>query len=509
MKRLVGSRGGSAAAPSSRARSSLGLFAALALGGLIAGWWFVLCLSLPAGDRYQGDAYDYFSLMMQWDGIVDAFHQVKHRSLGFPLILYAIRTGLESVGVPVDPNTSLNTFLTVAAAIMFTFHLAATLVFFVTARSVLEEACGIRLHPAALVLLLVHPGLVAYTTVLLTDTLTADLFMLAWAALVLGMRARSLAGRTVGGLAFGLGLGLAVLVRPSSLVVLVVFLIVAGALALRDRTRVVFAVATLACAATVSVQVIACSARFGRTCLVDPAVVGPVSRKSIGLGSRSARLYWSRYSADPAELVVVEDPLFMRTVAPCKSVALTGDDAEHTGFPPLLRCLGRQPAIVPAFVAKKVVGLFDTYHMPQMAADRTTRWQRLYNRFFAALAFAGFASLCGWLVPLLVRWWRARERGHALLALAAMLAIGHIASHTLLAVEPRYGLPAVAFALVALVATLQTLPHRRRAVRAIVLSGMLVAAGAFLVQTHWWDEADPLLRKIEGCAPEMCADRAS
>jgi hypothetical protein len=147
--------------------------------------------------------------------------------------------------------------------------------------------------------------------------------------------------------------------------------------------------------------------------------------------------------------------------------------------------------------------------MPQMAADRTTRWQRLYNRFFGALAFAGFACLCAWVVPLLLRWWRERDRAHALLTLAALLAIGHIASHTLLAVEPRYGLPAVTFALVALIATLQVLPHQRRSVRAGVLLVMLAAAGAFLVQTHWWDEADPLLQKIERCAPELCPTRAS
>jgi hypothetical protein len=187
--------------------------------------------------------------------------------------------------------------------------------------------------------------------------------------------------------------------------------------------------------------------------------------------------------------VTVPDPLLTRLLdATCPARTLLGRDG-------LLSCLVAQPLAYPAMLLEKSIGLFDTYQLQPYAVDVTPRWARIGSRPFGALAFAGLAAAGAWLVFLL---WSAPASPLALVLLAP---VAHVAWHALFHVEARYGLGAVPFALVMLVATLQWALARPRAARAGVTGGLILAGIVFITQTSRWDRADAALYRIEGASP--------
>jgi hypothetical protein len=181
----------------------------------------------------------------------------------------------------------------------------------------------------------------------------------------------------------------------------------------------------------------------------------------------------------------VPDPLLTRVLgATCAARTLLGRDG-------LLGCLVAQPLAYPAMLLEKSIGLFDTYQLQPYAVDVTPRWARIGSRPFGALAFAGLAAAAAWLVFLL---WSAPASPLALVLIAP---VAHVAWHALFHVEARYGLGAVPFALVMLVAALQWALARPRGARIGVTGALILAGVVFITQTSRWDRADAVLQRIE------------
>lgn len=458
----------------------------LAGGLVVAVSWFAYVCSVGLPDRVHGDAIAYLRVAANARSIADVLGYAGERALGFPLFLYAIRTPFELVA-PLAPDT-LVAFLYTVAVVLFAVHVVTSVIFFRRMREVVERSLGLSLHPVALTLLVAYPGLVAYTTVPLTDTLAADLLMLG-SALCAPVAAADGSRRFVRGGGAGLLLGALVLVRPSALATTAALILAGLARALWTDRGLALVAAAAVWSSLIGWQVHNCSRAHGELCLIEPAAARDGLAESISWGTRSARHYWSRHSNDVEGRVTVPDPLLTRVVAArCPARTLTGRDG-------LLACVLTNPIAYPLLVLKKSIGLFDTYQLQPYAVDVTPRWARLASRPFGALAFAGFMAVAGWFVLLL----RAAPTSPLLLVLVAPIA--HVAWQALFHVEARYGLAAVPFSLVMLVATVQYVPRLRRASQIAVVLGLIVAGVGFVAQTSAWDGADAVLQRIESDRP--------
>ena len=457
----------------------------LAAGVSVAVPWFLYVCSVGLPNRVRGDALAYLRMAVNARSLADVLGYVADRTPGFPAFLYAIRGPFELVS-PLGPET-LAAFVNVVAVVLFAIHVVSSVIFFFRMREIVRPSLGAPLHPAALALLVAYPGLVAYTTVPLTDTFAADLMMVGVVLCVppaAASRSRTLAR----GAGAGLLLGALVLVRPSALVTTAAFLLAALVpTPWRNRRQASpLALSIAVWASVVGWQVHTCAQAHGEACLLDPAATRKALAESVSWGTTSARHYWSRHSNDAEGRVTVTDPLLTRVLGggACQAQALVGRNG-------ILACLLAKPISYPLLVLKKSIGLFDSYQLQPYAVDVTPRWARLASRPFGALAFAGFVAAIGWLALLL------RTAPTSPLVVVLSVPVVQVAWQALFHVEPRYGLAAVPFALVMAVATAQCLPRLARAPRAAVAIVLIVAAAGFLAQTSSWDAHDEVLRRIE------------
>jgi hypothetical protein len=357
------------------------------------------------------------------------------RAMGFPVFLYVVRRVF-------GPS------LTGMCWALFGVHLLAAGVFYGT----LRRRWG--LHPAALLLLLAFPGLVAYTTAPMTDTFAADLVMLALAAIV--------AERPM---LAAVALGWVVLVRPSTLVLGVVVL---GLPVVQQRSiRSILAV--LVFALILGWQGVNCWRVYHAPCLVAPTASANTLGWGLNLGRTNVRIYFSQHI--PGEEVLVADPWL---------VAHAGD--APLWLMPRLAWFMHHPDVLVVTVVKKTIALLDVRtrsvdERPGHAVDATPRWYRWWARLWNAAA-------CGGVVLALVWLWDPRWTAIALVPLV------HYLAQSPLHVPPRYGLTAVPCALVLLVWTAQRRP--------VLLPVAGMAALAFWWQVSAWDRIDVALRQIEG-----------
>lgn len=449
---------------------------AVGLGGALV--WFAYVSSVGLPNRVRGDAVAYLRIAAGAEGLSDVLTYAGPRTIGFPLFLWLVRVPFELVEPLSD--ASLGAFIAAVSVILLVVHVAASLLFFGAMRRMLQSALCVTLHPAALALVIAYPGLVAHTTVPLTDTFGADLLMIGVALWVTPPSARVVVRRMLAGIV----LGVLVVVRPSALPV-VGIVMMAGIVGAAWSARAELPGALLAgslCAVVVGWQASTCSATFGRRCLVEPAAGRRALAESVAWGSVSARHYWSRHSEDDEGRVILRDPLLAR---------LVGERCQPEDLGGILACVIANPAAVPVLMLKKGIGLFDAYHLQPYAVDVTPRWARWLGRGAGAIAFAGFAAVVGWLLlaPRLAR--------PLPLLLVLVVPAAHVAWHALFHVEGRYGLPAVPFALVMLVATVQWAWRRPRVSRQVVLLALVFAGAAFLAQTSVWDASDRVLQRIE------------
>jgi hypothetical protein len=451
-----------------------------AVAGLAAGTtWFLHLSSFDLRNRFRGDAIEYFSIAASFSDLGAALSFAGGRSVGFPLLVYSV---MRLFG-PVNGPAQLAAFLQVVSWILFVVHVLSSCFFFLVLRRAYAERDGRQLHFALLALLLAAPGMVSHTTVLLTDTFAADLLMIGFALFVLGHDWRS-PWAAAWGLVSGLVLGYACLCRPTYVpgvlavlcmlcaVVIAKLLLQRGAGAWRRCAAPLLC--AFGCAALLLTATYPCKQRFGSLCLADPTIVPRLVVSSLQVGLDSPRAYWSAFAtrrdvdARCNACRALRDPLLTRTwKAHCQI------DAARFGFG-VPACLVQRPDLALLFLAKKTIGLFDSYTYQDYAVDLTPSWARLWSRPFGALAFAGLlASLM-------------------LFARSLMLAqsFGHI--------EGRYGYAMVPGALLGLFALLAArkdggsrLAHRAR----IALLGL--AALAFLAQTATWDTSDRVLQRIE------------
>ncbi len=467
----------------------------LVLGSLAAAVWFCAASSLPPLLRGKTccDAVSYLHLA-ESSKIAGAFaatgtgtvgggssllHTVftaltadtGYRTLGYPAFLAAHRYVLHVLGLSSAVDWfSLSTFTALL------LHLVSALFFW---RGIRRH---IDVHPIGLFLLLAYPPLVAHAAVPLTDSLAVSLLLLALGSLLrVAPETRKRLWAALG----GLFLGLLVITRPSHLpaavVVITVWLTIAGMRKWRRYDAGMFACACIAAACFVlplAPRIASCSLHAGTLCFTPPGDNAYQTAFLIQVGNDGARTQTVVWGKSSSAIYTVTDAFFQSSFARCPIV--------HPG-PDLLRCYARNAPLLPLFFLKKTVGLFDHPGLTPYATVVTPAWVTWTNRTGGLLGFLGFLALAAWALHMI-----RRKQWTSMSLLAALYALVYWAYSSVISVEARYGLPLTAMGLVLFPAALSALTARRDRAGRLLLILWLCLGLFFLVQGGVWDALDPV-----------------
>jgi hypothetical protein len=464
-------------------------------------------MAFPLQARLRGDAVEYLTLAMSSLSFHGLFEGTTRRSGGFPATLRALRFILEPIAAGFSTP-----WYELAPWVFLALHLTSMVVSWIAISGWLTRRSLPAPHPAALGLLLLHPGLVAFTSVLLSDTLAVDL-LFGGAALWLVDRP-SLPARIAAAFAAGLVWAWAVLCRPTMLIavlVTVVILILSEILRLGSNDarleRLVAAGRSIALAGTLIAvlgsSALVCAEKNDGLCLANPAATAEISTLMASLGALSnVRTYWSRYSDARDAIALVNDGfLSEHYTQSCVIRGIVGADGE-------VSCVLARPQWLPFLAWKKLVALVDQQHYQPYAVDLTPPQGRVYVRAFALLTWLGLLfAIMGW--GALIR--RARSNSElripaAVIAAMFVLPLSTLATHVLFTVEPRYGLPLVPFVYLALGCAVTLGIGHWRLIRAdksnrrrVVLVAAILALwiGGFAWQIAAWDALDTVQQRVD------------
>ncbi len=461
----------------------------LLAGVVIAVLWFSFNRSLPP--LFRGDvccdSTGYVKIAAQLPGVITttetartngflgflthAFTYTGYTPPGFPLFLGITHTITNALSLDL-----LVGWVTLSLFIGLILHVFAGLFFY---RSLIRW--GFPLHPAALFLLTAHPGLTSQAAIPLADSLAITLMMIG-----IGSLCRAVAPgkqQLYWSFAAGVLLALTVFTRTSHLPAVIICIV--GWLLLilpqlRKKSAALLLPAACACAFAVilSPRFVACSREAHTFCYSLPEEKTEHAAGLLREGLKSARTY-TVLAPDFGKLVSLTDPFLRQFSAICpidSSIPLQS----------FLSCSARHPALAFQFGVKKIIGLFDNFHLNSYATYVTPTWVIIWNRFFGVLGFVGFFSLLGFALVVV------REQKGFLQRLAPFLYPAAFAGYSsILMVESRFGLPLAPFGVAG--ATL-LIPYifRLSPWKKIVLLLAALAAALFLIQVLIWDASDPL-----------------
>jgi hypothetical protein len=424
------------------------------LGGGISLLLFLYLCSLDLSLRVRGDAYEYLSLALGFRSWGEALSYVGNRTVGFPLFLFILR----KIAQFFSPQITLPEFVNFVSFVLLIVHWSSSFLFYISARKIVFPH-QIRIHPAALFLILIHPGLIGYSSTTVTDTFGTDLILLA-ISLVLQNRLYLLAGVI---------LGYASLVRPFYCIGIGVGILASFLLSQKFDLKNLKTTAWLGLGVLIPClpAVAVCTYRFSQACVQNPEFVSKSMSYSLQVGLLEVRHYWSGFSQNPDFSVSIQDSLLQELWRP------------EVGY------LGNI-YLLPLLILKKTLALFDHYHLQPYAVDLTPLFFRAYSRVFGAICFAGFAGTIAFLIFQLKQW-------ISIFSVPICIFLSHIFMH----LEARYGFPAVPISLFGAVLVLQLAFRQPRPKKALYLTFLSVSMLVFFIQTSLWDLSDPVLSKIE------------
>ncbi len=415
------------------------------------------------------------------------FTDAGYRPLGYPAFLAIHKYALRMIGI-----TSQILWVNAAAISALVIHLLAGFFFYRTARR------AYPLHPAALMLLLAHPGLTSHAALPLSDGLAVSLMLLALCCVFRALedRTRNAWAWTAAG---GFLLATLIWVRAPHLMAVMLFLAAWIAVMLISRSWRGLLLACAAAAVTgilLSPRVIACSNASGTFCFTLPALAATQQHILLELGLRNVRAYTVAGPEREARLEIVDDPWLTSLLGRHCPIG------ETTATRDVALCFLRRPHLLPLFYGKKLIGLFDNYHWQTYATLMTPVPVMFMNRVVDELAFAGFVLM---IIAAVMMVWRKfrhfskpkpqpakgpeRSRGEPVLVVL-LYPLAYLAYTALLPVESRYGLPLAPFGLM-MVGALWTMPPRR--IRRYALIGLLLLVILFAAQVLAWDRIPPVV----------------
>lgn len=401
------------------------------------------------------------------------FTVATYRPLGYPAFLAMHKYGLRALGVS-DTRMWVN-FSAVSALAL---HFFAAVILFMAIRRL-----GFALHPAALMLFLLHPGLTSHAALPIADSLGVSLILLG-----LGCCGMTLATRKYSWMiAAGVFLAAATWVRPSYNLAIVALLVGWTLQSVMNRKSgstvniALFSLPLLTALTYVIVlapRIIACGIQAGHPCVVTPHDVRTLTPFLLQVGQKSARVYTQVTPDGAGHIVIASDPFLKSFADHCP----IGDESPMMD---LLRCYGKNILRMPVYFLKKGIGLFDNYHLNTYATQVTPLPVKIMNRAFGAAAFGGFILLIlFWGNLLLHRRWK-----NVLLTLL-LLPIAYFFISLPLSIESRYGLFLAPIGIAAAIMTVQKSGTMKTWTRSGPLLCLALCMLIFFVQTAVWDAAD-------------------
>jgi hypothetical protein len=452
----------------------------LAIG--LSALWFTYSLTRP--DAYNGrrccDSVEYMHLAGELHSPSDILTHYGFRALGYPLFLRFHSLVERVLPLPAGMDWIFLSLLTA-----FVLFVASTYALYFALRD-----RGIPVPRAALLLLLVHPGLSSYAATPITDSLALSLLSFCFACflrLEWTVERRAL----IFSAAIGLLLAWLTLTRPPhyvpSLAVLSAFLAAGIGTAVRRRSpRLVLLplLGMLAFGIVLLPRHLACASQNGGVpCLLTSQHVTDNIRLAIGNVRIGARTYGLLFVDDAGHVQSRQSTVpdvFMQRHFDC----LGSNGPTLAG---ILACYRQRLIFLPLYFGKKTIALFDNPHLNAYASFITSTPVWWWNRLFGGLGFAGFACLV-----LLAAWSAARRD----LPFQVLLPLLYLAAYYVLIliphIEARFGFPFVPASFVALTIAVKE-AFRSPGVRRAVVVGVIAAACiVFLAQTVAWDRVDPL-----------------
>lgn len=432
---------------------------------------FRVGLQFPLPLRLRGDAGQYVLIAASFDGVASALSYIGERTPGMPLFLWLFRPRQFDWAL-------LQGWMAIICGALLLTHLVASVgaVRLANRHGLVRTPGGRR---AFFILLAAFPALIGHTTVPLTDTLAVDLSI----AVFLGW---SYAERSCGwrSIVWAAGAGAVAayvcLVRPAYLIPMAAATAIWCALGWWRERRGLMALAAVAalCLPLGSVA-LRCEARYGTACLQDPGVFPAARHAQMGL--RGGRLLWSGPQPANGEFPVLPDPILVEAYyRRCTLTHIVGVDASS-----LTGCLLGRPHVIPIYLFKKWVALFDHFRFQPYTEFVTPPWLRRLSRTFDAVAWTGFVAILG-VAATRARRWRDLAAQPVLAACLGFLAL-MLAQHTILHPEDRFGLVFVPATLGAVVAVVEALPAMSRSHRWRVVYAAVVCVSVFAWQIAAWD----------------------
>ncbi len=448
------------------------------LGGL---GWFIFNQSIDFKPYpVAADAVSYATISNSFSSIWEALRYAGDRTFGFPFFLYLIKI-IFSVFGDLTPETLHR----VQSLTLFSIHSASSIYFFLELRKHFHES-NILIHPLFVLILLIHPGLISHTSVLLTDTLMTDLLMII-VALILRSKIHSPKSGIIGGLFTGILLGWAIAIRPFFIVSFFAFLALTILFSFKDFKKILlfFIPATLAAALALLPASLQCRNLYGKFCLQNPEFASYSVSTSLQLGLDSYRTYWSMRSALPSQIVTPKDELLESAYKDACDVSRISGPKEW------IECTFSKPLLLPTYGIKKIIALFDHFILQPYAADVTPAWVRVYSRVFSSFAFGGFFLLL-WQIFYFFR--NTNTQKALALSLPTLTLLFQIPMH----VEGRYSFAVLPLCYFAAIYTIQKSSLEKPRSRMILAACFFVVCGVFILQVNAWDLDDLILQQIEG-----------
>ncbi|MBC7621524.1 MAG: hypothetical protein H7293_21515 [Candidatus Saccharibacteria bacterium] len=458
----------------------------IALGSAIALALFWVGMSYPLDLRVRGDALGYLKIADSFNSFASVWTYAGERTIGLPLFEFAIRQALSLF----SPTVYLLPWINAIGIAMLAIHLIASWLF-----SIWSRRAGL-FHASAtgyvlFVYLATSPALVGHTTSPLSDTFSIDLILLGLVALASALQAeRTRIHLLYCGLAAGC-LAFSVLVRPASLLGLGAALLACGLVTLRGppSSRITIGAVVLGSLLLLAVPSWNCAEKYGSACLQSPKTFN--ANLSMQDGLRGGRLMWSQKNDFPGTIPMVTDAsMFDAYYRSCRIESSIGFSDTS-----LMGCLLARPLTLPAFVAKKWIGLFDYFRFTPYMENLTPTWLRILSRAYGALAWLGLTMCIVTVLALhkqsvrtIVRAQLTTQTGLVFLATYSAVML---AQHTALHTEERYGFPLIPICAAVLFGYGERAIVRYRSGRGRSIEPWLVlcamALTLFVVQISAWD----------------------
>ncbi len=446
------------------------------------------------------------------------FEDASYRTIGYPLFLAAHRYGLSFLHLG-----GLIDWMFASTVTALLLHILSSLFFY---RSL--KYLGWNVHPVILFLIVAHPGLTSHAALPLSDSLSVSLVLFASACLARSLTIAdhlpirpSARAFIIYPLLTGLFFASSVWVRSANflaaevtLIAWLLIVIVRHAIPMLQRAyasrwqRILLfcwslikrlktpqtdhrwwllpALALLSFFVILSPRLIACTRDAGSLCLIRPSEQSGMIAELFERGLGGARTYTAIQPAPPLpqwpeKQITVRDSYFAAHLKPY--CPIKPESAGHD----LITCFARTWIHWPVFLGKKLIGLFDNFHLNSYATYVTPFWVLIYSRIFGMIAFAGFVLLI--LSVFTSFFFKRVSESTSQRALFVLFPLTYAAYSALLTIESRYGLLLVPFGLAGLAVTVHPALKQWKK-RRWTLCAAAVLMLLFIVQTSLWDAAD-------------------